>query len=667
MARRRFPILILLILALSVLTVSASLPRSAFPISVAPQARCTIYAGVPTVTNIYDAGGNLLKVQHVSGTPVYFQSKGYNELGQLVGINFGNGTEATYAYFAKTRRLQTIASKLTAAATNFQSLAYVYNEVADLSSITDSIFATGTNSATLSSIAYDNLHRLISLTRPGPVTTTFSYDRIGNVTGNGEEGASGYVYNSNGLLAHAVKAVGTKKYAYDLCGNMVYRNGQALGYDPENRLASVIKNGLAVATFGYSDDRERLWKQGTNTLQVWLDKVFEARGTTNLYHIFAGTRRVATFSPAVKLPGASGNTDYHYYHGDHLGSSSLITDATGAMAEHYEYTAYGRERANGSAAPDGSHRFTGQILDQDTGLYYYGARYYDAVLARFVQPDTIIPSLWNPQSYNRYAYTLNNPLRYTDPSGQGPLDWVGSFFDYSGPTYLGPGPNARPSYGPLPNIYNIADPNSQAGQRQAILGNAAWDTSRLEPVREGVAFAAKLNPIYRAHEGISGVDSTENNRTLGTFDKMEAVADAATSTPAKKTLAAAGIGLTVIKASKAAKTAETLPGKLYHYTGAGNAERILQNGLGAGGRRTFATPAGNLSPVQAQIELALPANRGYPGALFEIDTARLQQLGINPAVGPQRIMSTPNAGGGGIEFIFNQPIPPSAIRQVPFP
>ncbi len=117
----------------------------------------------------------------------------------------------------------------------------------------------------------------------------------------------------------------------------------------------------------------------------------------------------------------------------------------------------------------------------------------------------------------------------------------------------------------------------------------------------------------------------------------------------------------------AAKAGGQLPANLYHYTGAGNAESILQNGLGAGGRRTFATPAGNLSPVQAQIELALPANRGYPGALFEINTARLQQLGINPAVGPQRIMSTPNAGGGGIEFIFNQPIPPSAIRQVPFP
>lgn len=83
----------------------------------------------------------------------------------------------------------------------------------------------------------------------------------------------------------------------------------------------------------------------------------------------------------------------------------------------------------------------------------------------------------------------------------------------------------------------------------------------------------------------------------------------------------------------AAEGAEALPSKLYHYTGSENAESILQNGLWAGGRRTFATPAGNLSPVQAQIELARPTNRRYPGALFEIGTARLQQLGINPSVG----------------------------------
>jgi len=119
--------------------------------------------------------------------------------------------------------------------------------------------------------------------------------------------------------------------------------------------------------------------------------------------------------------------------------------------------------------------------------------------------------------------------------------------------------------------------------------------------------------------------------------------------------------------SLAARGAETLPPKLYHYTRAENVENILQKGLGYDRPLTWTTPAGNLSPVQAQIELALPPNRGYPNALFEIDTATLQQLGINPAVGPQRIMSTPNAAGGGIEHISNQPIPLSAIKQVPYP
>ena len=167
--------------------------------------------GGPTVTNLYDAGGNLAAVKHVSGAPVYFQAKGYNELGQLLGINFGNGTETTNAYFAKTRRLQSIISKKSGAATNFQNLVYTYNEVADLTAITDGIFTSGTNSATLSSIVYDNHHRLKSLNRPGPVTTSFAYDRIGNITSNGEEGGSAYGYNTSGLLAHAVKTVGTNQ------------------------------------------------------------------------------------------------------------------------------------------------------------------------------------------------------------------------------------------------------------------------------------------------------------------------------------------------------------------------------------------------------------------------------------------------------------------------
>jgi RHS repeat-associated protein len=101
-----------------------------------------------------------------------------------------------------------------------------------------------------------------------------------------------------------------------------------------------------------------------------------------------------------------------------MGSSNIITDRSGALADHYENTAFGKERYNeGTPAFALSHRFTGQILDEDTGLYYFNARYYDAELGRFIQPDTIVPDPGNPQSLNRYSYCNNNPLAYVDPSG----------------------------------------------------------------------------------------------------------------------------------------------------------------------------------------------------------------------------------------------------------
>jgi RHS repeat-associated protein len=59
---------------------------------------------------------------------------------------------------------------------------------------------------------------------------------------------------------------------------------------------------------------------------------------------------------------------------------------------------------------------TDQIFDEETGLYYYNARYYDPELGRFNQADTIVPSAANPQTLNRYSYCGNNPLKYVDPN-----------------------------------------------------------------------------------------------------------------------------------------------------------------------------------------------------------------------------------------------------------
>ena len=94
-----------------------------------------------------------------------------------------------------------------------------------------------------------------------------------------------------------------------------------------------------------------------------------------------------------------------------------MTDSIGdRFGDTVKYLPFGQARATITITTD--KLFTGQRLD-GTGLYYYNARYYDPTLGRFISADTIIPNPTNPQYFNRYSYCLNNPLKYTDPSGHG--------------------------------------------------------------------------------------------------------------------------------------------------------------------------------------------------------------------------------------------------------
>ncbi|MFH1751036.1 MAG: RHS repeat-associated core domain-containing protein [Candidatus Micrarchaeota archaeon] len=115
---------------------------------------------------------------------------------------------------------------------------------------------------------------------------------------------------------------------------------------------------------------------------------------------------------------ASFNSDNNenYYINDHLGGSSVVLDTSGSVVASNEYYAFGTEKAS---AGETKFKFTGKELD-DTGFYYYGARYYDPSIGRFLSADALTGSIGSPQSLNRYAYALNNPIEFIDPDGKAP-------------------------------------------------------------------------------------------------------------------------------------------------------------------------------------------------------------------------------------------------------
>ncbi len=131
-----------------------------------------------------------------------------------------------------------------------------------------------------------------------------------------------------------------------------------------------------------------------------------ANQTITKYY-YAGSQRIAMRT----------NGTLNYLLGDHLGSTSLITNSAGDKTNEQRYKAWGDTRYTFGNEKT-KYQYTGQFsYESDFGLMYYGARWYDSSLGRFAQADTIIPPTQGVQAWDRYAYGNNNPVQYIDPTG----------------------------------------------------------------------------------------------------------------------------------------------------------------------------------------------------------------------------------------------------------
>ena len=165
-------------------------------------------------------------------------------------------------------------------------------------------------------------------------------------------------------------------------------------------------------TFTYDGDGRRVKSVLTTSLgtstTIFVGSHYEITDGVVTKYYFAGAQRIAMRT----------NGTLTYLLSDHLGSTSLTTDASGSLISQIKYKAWGEVRySTNTALPD--YTYTGQYSHTaDFGLMFYNARWYDPSLGRFAQADSIIPG--GVQGWDRYAYVNNSPMNYVDPSGHEP-------------------------------------------------------------------------------------------------------------------------------------------------------------------------------------------------------------------------------------------------------
>lgn len=162
--------------------------------------------------------------------------------------------------------------------------------------------------------------------------------------------------------------------------------------------------------------------------------------------------------------GRDGNFLY-FYHVDHLGSTSYVTDGSGEVYQHLEYFAFGEtfvdEHSNTDAIP---YLFNGKELDEETGLYYYGARYYDPRASIW---ESVDPSAGKYPQWSPYAVMGNNPVYAHDPDGREPVPVISSIF----------GSLFWPKLKPSQWYFVITDHNSGFSDPETFSKAASYNTS----------------------------------------------------------------------------------------------------------------------------------------------------------------------------------------------
>jgi len=401
-----------------------------------PSGRTLNYAYTPPQGSI-SAGRQVSAID--STGPINYVTQGtYAPQGALAGFVFGqaSGSAGTTGSNAFNNLLRITSQTATNSSQQLIfSLSYGYNTNNDNGNILK--VTNGLDSSRNIVYGYDALNRIaqantVATSGSNCWAEAYTIDPWGNLTGRSgvggwagcrTEGLSASVNGNNQIIG----------WCYDAAGNLLDMGGcgnpqHSYVYDADGQLQSPpavgIGSGMMAYTYYYDGDGKRVQKCDANpciggltagTL-YWmgvqgevLDESDRSGNMTEEYIYFAGQR--------VARRDISTN-NVHYYFNDQVESPRVITDDQGNVQQQTDYYPYGGI-AFSSGGDSNRYKFTGKERDSESGLDNFGARYNASTMGRFMSPDpgNVGVNRLNPQSWNAYSYSLNNPLSLTDPTG----------------------------------------------------------------------------------------------------------------------------------------------------------------------------------------------------------------------------------------------------------
>lgn len=365
--------------------------------------------------------GQLLRVKDFNApSTVFYQVGAVNPASQVTQLSIGSGTLVTNRQFDAVTGLAKSFQTGVGGGSGVQNLSYTWDAAGNLTQRQD------LNQSVSETFYYDNLYRLDYSQRNGSTNLDLSFDAMGNITSR--TGVGNYTYHATKKHQLASTSNGWS-FTHDANGNQTAGRGQTITPTSYNLPSTITATGVS-SQFWYTPDRGYYKQQAT-----YVD------GTSTTMYIGGILEKVTSSSATqyrhmIRAPGATvivsrsttgWNTTF-YATQDHLGSSSAVTDAAGALLVNSSFGAYGERRgANWAGAPSSGdwaqianttrRGYTEHSMLDNLSLIHMNGRVQDPVVGRFVSADPYIDAGLGTQGWNRYGYLGNRSLSATDPSG----------------------------------------------------------------------------------------------------------------------------------------------------------------------------------------------------------------------------------------------------------